>query len=148
MAPLKLSRVQTHALLLGLVWPLACGDHTFPVPEPEIGEAVCMLAVSSGHWDDGRSQVILDEDLSLHAAGCACLPPEDRHAWSDEQLDMLAELTLAECEDMAQREFDFDSNDCRADFEAEAWYQHVFYVGPEGNTQNYMPDDLYCVESS
>ena len=59
---------------------------------------------------------------------------------------MLAELALAECERMAEARFDFDGTNCQADYEAEAWYLHTHYVGPEGNTEVYMPDDLYCID--
>lgn len=132
------------AVLLGLL--SACADEPVEIPESQFGEPVCMVAASWGHWEDGRVHFILDESVNLAPAGCGCLPREDRYDWSEDDLDELALLTLAECERMAETMFDFDWNDCRADYEAKAWYQHVLPVRDESGWSAYRPAELDCIE--
>lgn len=133
------------ALLLSVANTLACSEDLVDIPETLFGEPVCMIALSRGHWEDGTAKLILDESRGLSPAGCACVPREERG--DEETLDMLAELALAECERMAEALYDFDWNDCRADFDADAWDLSVLYVGPGSDeAEAYAPPDLHCID--
>ena len=133
-----------HLCLLGC---LACAVE---VPEPEIGVPFCMLAHSSGHWDDGTQTLILDPSESGGSlpASCGCLPPDDRYAWDDAVLEELAAIAVDECERIAETYYDFDWNDCRADYEARVWEElgwPMVYVGPDSDWAIYDPPELRCI---
>ena len=128
----------------------ACAEDMVEIPESQIGEPICMLAGSLGHYADGSQHKILTPDHSLPSA-CACLPPEDRHEWDQETIDMLADMTLEDCERVAATYYDFAWNECRSDYEARVWEVPIdkvlrwypFWVGPGSDMERY--DHLGCV---
>ena len=119
-------------------------------PEPEVGEPICMLVNSDGHWNDGTQHLIREpnEVGGGQPVGCGCLPPEDRYAWDDETLEDLAALAFDECERIAETYYDFDWNDCQADYDARVWEDlqwAMISVGPDSVWEDYHPPDLYCI---
>ena len=137
-------------LTITLIVALASLACAVEVPAPDEGEPMCMLAVSVGHWDDGTSHVILDPTKTSggHPVGCGCLPPEDRYAWDDETLEQLAAIAVEECERIAETYYDFDWNDCRADYEARVLEElgwPMVYVGPDSDWAIYDPPELRCI---
>lgn len=146
MATMKSWRSSVSLALVTGALSSGCIDDELEIPESFFGEPVCMMAVSAGHYDEDNLRIIIDRGSRLHPAGCACVPPEERHDWSEETLDRLSEAALAECERAANTYYDFAWDDCIADFEAKTWYPFTYYVGPDGNASSYHPPDLRCID--
>ncbi|WP_106390183.1 hypothetical protein [Enhygromyxa salina] len=118
-----------------------CGDDDIvEIPEELRGEPWCMLIVGTwGHYDDGSSEMILNEATGSAAAGCLCASRDDILAGT--RHDELNGVALDICQDIAATK-NFAWDECQEDHDSGYWL--VAYVHAEGDDAHFKPAGLQC----
>ncbi len=143
-----MGRLQLHPRSLGsaalvVLLASACASDEVEIPETLRGEPACAWIIDTrGHFEDGRTRLIIHEHTSGPGTGAACLCLTEEEFETQVRHDELNDRALVVCNELAQQH-DFAWDECQMDHDSERWLDFVFWA--VGDWARPEADALGCV---